>query len=549
MNTSQPEAVAHIPEADSFDFQRSLETVKQAVFYHKMLIAVTMVLTLAIVVVYMVAFPANYEAQVVLIADSDEDMDTEDFYRHWNIFRGDSLNDEGQMMISSLIVGKVVDELDLKYVDVYHSFMNHLGYLWVESLIGKAYRKVKSWIFPPDTRFVLSPEELERGKTILSFKDGIALAAVPDTNVGALVARGPSPRIADIANTMVDLFLEERKNRMRAEADKAYKALKIEVDKALVKLDGIENELEEHYEENNMMMAFEKDKLQVTTWIQLKASIVEDEANLAHIVAKLEEVNRQLETQEKDTVSSRVLIKNSSRVTLRNQIVQLQIALEQARIRYNEGSPEIEEIQDQIAAIGALWSAEEESEEASATRLVNETYQSLQILKSSLMSDLKGVTATLRVKKESDRKIEERLKALPSKLHSTQKLEREHRLLENRYVGLSEKLTMAAVSMAAISSAPAALQVVDYAQYPEKPYWPKAKYLVLGALVFGALMGIAIAIVLDFIYGRVSRYRLSTGSTPADIYAILPRDRKYLAGLYKLVVPDAEMKTEQVVSR
>ena len=169
------------------------------------------------------------------------------------------------MMTSGVVIGQVVDKLGLRYEDVYHTTLNHIGYLWGESLIGKTYRKVKAWLFPKKTIYTLTPEEFERAKTIVSFKNGVFLRVVPETNVGALVVRGPSPRVADIANTMIDLYMEDRKIRMLEEADTAYNALKAEADKALNELREFEKTLEAHYQENNMLLAFEKDKVEVGT--------------------------------------------------------------------------------------------------------------------------------------------------------------------------------------------------------------------------------------------------------------------------------------------
>jgi len=533
-NTEIIEAIPHNPNADSFDFQKSLEMVKQAIFCHKLLIAFTIMLTLGIVIVYMVAFPANYQAEVIVIADTQDDVAREDFYSHWALFRKHPLPDEAEMMTSAAVVGMVVDKMELKYDDVYHSFLNHLGYLWVESWIGKKYRAFKTWLFPPKTQYTLSEEEFERGKTINSFKDGVALRVVPETHVGALVVRGPSPRVADIANTMIDLYLEDRRNRLVAEAETAYKALKIESDKALKELREVEMKIEEHFKQNDMLIAFEKDKVEVGTWLELKASIVESEAKLAYYEETLKEIDRQLLSEQRDTVASRVTTKNSARVKLRDQIVQLQILLEQAEIRYNSNAPEVTEIKEQINALTGLWQQEEEVEEAQATQLISENYQSLKSRKSVLLSEIQGLRANLKVKRAADERIESKLKTLPVKINKTNQLERERGLIETRYMGLSNKLMIATVSKATIESAPAAIRVVDYAEYPEKPYWPKAKYLVLGAIVFGAMMGVIAAMLLDLVYGRVSRYRLSASTSHNEIYAVLSRDSRFLNRLYDL---------------
>lgn len=534
MNTESAEAIPHRPEADSFDFKKSLELIIQAIVCHKLLIAVTMVLSVSLVIMYVVIFPANFEANVVLIGDPENDFQRDEFYNYWAIFRKHPLPDEGELMTSGVVIGQVVDKLGLRYEDVYHTTLNHIGYLWTQSWIGKGYRAVKYWLFPRRTTYALSPEETERAKTIVSFKDGVFLRVVPETNVGALVVRGPSPRVADIANTMIDLYMEYRRSRMLEEADTAYNALKAEADKAQQELSEFEISLEDHYQQNDMLLAFEKDKVQVGTWLELQASIVESEAQLAYFEETLREIDRQLATEEKEITSSRVYINNSARTTLRNQIVQLQIALEQTRLRFNEDAPEVVEIKRQISELTRLWDAEDELEQSQSTQLISETFQGLQSRRSVLLSDIEGLKANLKVRREADRNLGVRLSTLPGKIKRTNELEREHAALEKRYVGLSEKLMMADVSRATVKSAPSPIRVVDYAEYPEKPYWPKTKYLLLGAVIFGAGLGIFNALIIDFIFGRVSRYRLSIARTKHDIYAIVSRDADFLNRLYGL---------------
>ena len=110
----------------------------------------------------------------------------------------------------------------------------------------------------------------------------------------------------------------------------------------------------------------------------------------------------------------------------------------------------------------------------------------------------------------------------------------------------SAKLTTAAISRATVLSAPPALQVIAYAEYPEKPYWPKTKLLLLGALVVGAIVGLLASITLDFIYGRVSRYRLSATTARYEIYAIVRRDTEFLASLYSLADPDSDTSVKRL---
>jgi uncharacterized protein involved in exopolysaccharide biosynthesis len=337
---------------------------------------------------------------------------------------------------------------------------------------------------------------------------------------------------------MVDIFLEVRRERLMNEAETAYDALKGEVDKARLKLVAIEKNIESHYKDNDMLFEFEKDKLQVNSWLELKTQIVNIEAKIHDTLASLDEINKQLSKENKNIIASKVIIKNSSRAQLRNQILNLKIALERTRQRYKEDSPEVREIQEQIEGLTQLWNQEEKSEESQSTQLISETYQSLFNRKNLLLSNLAGLKANIKVLKDAEKSIADKMEMIPKKSKVTHELERERTMLEKRYIGLSDKLTIAAVSKATILSAPSSIKVVDYAQYPEKPYWPKTKYLLLGAIIFGAMMGLFAAIILEVIYGRVSRYRLSSKTTSDKLYAIVARDTEFLSRLYGLKLPE-----------
>lgn len=124
------EAIPHIPEADSFQFQATLDMIKQALFSHYWLVAVTTALTMALVGAYIWIWPPTFQATVMLMADSDKDIQRTSFYQGWNVFRREGLTDESTLMVSTPTLKEVVRRLDLKYDDVYHPFFNYVIHLW-----------------------------------------------------------------------------------------------------------------------------------------------------------------------------------------------------------------------------------------------------------------------------------------------------------------------------------------------------------------------------------------------------------------------------------
>jgi uncharacterized protein involved in exopolysaccharide biosynthesis len=533
---SEPiESIRHVPEADSFNFQKSFETIKIAILFHRWIVIATMAGTLAVVIMYMMLFPPVYQASLTVLAESPEDSQRNEFYNHWNVFRKNTLNDESELLVSGLVVGELVDRYDLKFDDVYHTFFGHLGYLWVESSIGKAYRAVKRFIFPPaESPYQLTEEELERGKTIDSLKEGIILSPVPDTNLGVMVVRGPSPRVADMANELLRIFLDVRKERLSAEAERAYDAIEVEVNKARAELEKVERRIEKHYSDNNMLLAYEKDKVQVTNWMELEAQLIELESQKSSFEQTIASLDAQLANTDREIITGRVLRNNDAYDTIRAQIIQLSITMEQLRQRFRDDSPEIMEIREQIASLRNLLESESETVEAQRTSVVSDTYMNLLTRREQIVSELECLKAGLAVKRSEAARIGASLDGLPEKMRVTRQLEREFQILEKKYMALSDKLMIAAVSKATVRSAPPAIELVNGATYPEKPSFPNKKLFILGALVFGLVAGIFAAVVIDFIYGRVSRYRLSNLDAKTGPYAIVSSDSDFIRRLYGL---------------
>ena len=534
MNIDLPEAIQHYPEADSFDFRRSWEAIKITILGHTRLIAFVSLSAVAVVLVYIVAWPPIYQADVVVIAQSPDDRQRAEFYNQWNLFRVDDLSDEAELMTTPSLLSDVVDELDLSYQDVYHPFLSHAAYLWGESWVGKTYRKIKYFFFPrPVGPYTLTEEEVDRARTVHDFKAGVGIVPTPDTNMGRLAVRGPSPRVAEIANTLIDTYLQDRQTRFIDEAQTAYDSLEAEAEKARRELASSEADLERYYTENTMLLAYEKDRVEVSQWLEMRATVVDSESILASMEHTLSEVDRQLGTESSEVVASRVYAKNSIRESLEANRSQLEIALAQTRLRYRPDSPEVRDIERQIEAIEGMIQAEDERQELQRSLTLSETYESLRQRRSQLLGEIEGIRASIEVKQSALAELEDHVRAIPERVSVSQSLQRERDLRQKKYLGLQDKLMIAAVSLATIRSAPPALRVVEYAVPPDKPYWPKTKLFLLVALILGAIGGTVLSLILDVVAGPVSRYRVSAERF-GDVYAIVRQDSEYLARLYSL---------------
>lgn len=177
-------------DADNFDVRGTLLNVVVATRHHKWLVILTCALALGLVTAYIYLFPPIYVAESKLVAESSSDFSRDAFYVSWNVFRKDDPRTEIELMTAGPILKEVIRRENLKYNDVYHPFLSHLSYLWMQSPPGIAYRNFKKR-FLGASEGELSPEEEELARTIADMGDGISVEPIGESNVGRLVVKGP----------------------------------------------------------------------------------------------------------------------------------------------------------------------------------------------------------------------------------------------------------------------------------------------------------------------------------------------------------------------
>src|SRR5262249_5782121 len=125
-----------------------------------------------------------------------------------------------------------------------------------------------------------------------------------------------------------------------------------------------------------------------------------------------------------------------------------------------------------------------------------------------LTAELPRVQAGLAVRKETLGGYSAHVGRIPEEATAAGALLREARRPGWNYKLLNERLSMAQVSLATVSSAPSSMRVADYAMPPAEPAWPSERLFMLGGLAVGLLGGVAVAMTLDLLQGRVTRTRL-----------------------------------------
>ena len=522
------EAVPHHPEADSFELRVTLGNLRQAVQTRFWVVVATTLIATSIVIGYILVWPATYEVEVMIAAESEKDAQRSSFYSGWSVFRREGLVDEGALMTSLPVLKETVRRLDLKYEDVYHPFLSYATHLWTESWIGKTYRKAKGWIFPKKPNpYEPTPQEIEQYKVLADFRKGVGVDQVRDANIGLLVVKASSPRAAEIANTLVDVYFEQRRARQVAEAQAAHDSLAAEVARVQEELAAIDQGVVRFRRDNGILLQFEKEKVEVGQYQGLRLAVAEIEANIAAKEDMLRSIEKNLAAEGTAIDRDRVF----KDTAIQDRVTKLEAQLAQVKQLFQPDSREVREIEEQIR-IAMAGIDKGGTTIVRNTARVGEAYELLRARRVDLAAQLAGDRASLAEKRKELARMSASVGRLPEKIRVSTEFDRMVAVTESKLRVLYEKLAIATVSLATVKTAPQALRVVEYAAPPEKPVWPQTKLIVPAAVLFGLVLGVMAALVLELAFVRANRYRLWEKDAVYRVFAVVDQDRRFLDSIY-----------------
>lgn len=515
------------PEPDSIDFRTTWLSIRQSCRAHKMLIGLTCAFSVLFMIVYIVVWPPVYASAVTLAGESDRDESREAFYQTWNIFRKDSLTDEVYLISTRPVVEDVVEKLNLTDDDVHHSPLSYVGKLWGDSWVGKGYRAIKRFFLGGNKNpYGLTEAEIDRLETIRNFQSGVKLETFSDSTIGRLVVKGPSPRVAEMANTLAASYLEHRRQRYVNEADAAFRVLSEQAQKADTDLIALEQRMKQYYRDHGLAMTPERDTLDLAQWGTLRGAIAQHETAIAEGTATLAKVQAQLAGVSPESTTNRLMRPSSARQSLLAQIAQAELARKQLLIHYKPEAAEVVDLDQQLAALRAQLAAEPPEVEEQRSLVINDAHRALEVRQRELEADLAGHRAALAAQRSQAANLTSDMRAIPERAAITHEFDRARAELEKRYVLLVEKMEAARISRDAAASAPQTIRIVEQASVPQQPIWPKAKLMIPGAALLGLGVGVALALLADLLGGRVNRYRFANESERMGAYAVLVHDRR-----------------------
>jgi uncharacterized protein involved in exopolysaccharide biosynthesis len=543
------EPIPYQPELDPIDWRTSARRARNAVVRHVPLILASIAVSFLLLFAYVRLFPPVFKAEALMQAEPDSDTNRNEYYSMWNLFRKADMKSEPELMTSGRVAKLVVQDLHLKFDDVHHTMLTQIGYLWTESFVGRKYRAFKEWLFPPDpAMYKATPEEIEFARTVDAFRDGIKVESIAGTSMARVIVLAPTFRAGEIANRLIDIYLAERVRMFRAEADRAVKTLETEVQRASADLEAIDRKKFEFDSKNKVVLDFEKDKLLVADWVKLQSSVTDVKGIIAGLEASLAVVEAQLAVESSEVVQAKTMQDSKIKGLMQGREFELNSVLQAMRERYRADSPDIQQIERQLAEIRGSLAKEPDKVMVAQETIMNPAYTELRARQQSLKTQLASAKATLATKSKPMGELETRMNLYPQMVRTITEYGRVREGLESRYKLLRDRLMMADVSRASVASAPASIRIIDYASMPMRASWPRMIILAPSALALGLFLGFGMALLAELFSTSVNRDRLS--SRPEyPVYAVIDMRPILAARAAAQGLPDMAVAVDSAIRR
>ena len=512
MKTAEPGGP---PELDAFDARAALQSIAGAARHHRRLLTMTCVVTFILVTVYVIVWPPVYQATATLMVERDTDPVRDSFYIGWNVFRKDDARTEIELMQSGPVLKEVIEREGLTYDEVYHPMSSHLAYLWGQSWVGQRYRAVKGRLLGEDTAGAPSAAELSLARTIVDLRSGVEVEPVAESNVGRLHVKGPSRKVATIANAIVDVYLKRRADRYHAEALRAYEVLTEEVGVAGDELAEVERRRLKVASGTTLAFDFQKEALEVQKLTDLEENIATTRTRIAAIDASLREIVQQLANDPPTRVPSSV------REALKMKRMEAQTSLVEARLRYREDSPEVAIYKAALVELDSMINEAGQAPALVTSDGLSGAQQDLVIRRNALRAERVGAEAGLAIMERTGADFRSRLSSVPARQSALRSVDRDYALAQEKYKELLAKRAQAAVSLATARATMPSMRVVEYAVPPARKSWPRLGILYSAALLVALILGLAAAVVKSQLDGRVRWGIVVHGRIPMPVYGTL----------------------------
>ncbi|QSJ15835.1 polysaccharide biosynthesis tyrosine autokinase [Nostoc sp. UHCC 0702] len=307
---------------------------------------------------------------------------------------------------------------------------------------------------------------------------------------------------AKVVNQLMEVYIKNNIEANRAEAVSARKFILKELPASELSVRAAESTLRKFKEENRIIALETEANLAVQTISSLEQQLAQAQAQFANVTARSKELQNQGSIDSRQSVSFASLsqVPGIQQVLTQLQEAQNQLTVEQTRLQPTH--PTIINLEEKIAALNSLLEGRIKEVAGSNQQIPVENLQ-IGELRQSLIENfasteaerlgLSGQIATLSSKLSA---YKQRVNVLPRLEQIQRQLERKLKASQTTYEALLTRLQE--VQLAENQNIGNA-RIISPALVPDQPTGPRKALIIAGGGIFGIMLGIIAAFMLDLI--------------------------------------------------
>ncbi|KLO20844.1 sugar tyrosine-protein kinase [Marinitoga sp. 1197] len=426
----------------------------------------TVVITVALTILYLFLTTPIYEASVTLKIESQQSSSISDIFSSQLTSSRPEISTEVELIKSRTNIEKVIDDLNL-----------------VEYFKNK-------------TDDEKTKKEINKYNIIKTLSEMITVSPVKDTNIVKISVQSDDPEMAKkIANKLAEVYNEFLKTLSKNEYTVKREFIEKQIPKVENDLKAAEEKIRKFKEENKVFLLDEEAKNILSFTLEYDKQINSYNLQLEETKAKVRAFNDLLKKVDEKIISSETISTNPFINQLKSKLINYKVELAGLTNIYSETDPKVKEIKDKIAETEKLLKEQVTKIVTSQVKTINPAYQDiyLQLIESQYTTEV--IKSTIQALTKLKETYNQKFAKLPLLEQQLLELQRDIKVKENLYTLLLEKLEETRIAEAGVIGT---AKLIDSAITPDKPIKPNKKLTAAIGGVLGIFLGILVAFIIEY---------------------------------------------------
>ncbi|MEM1394513.1 MAG: polysaccharide biosynthesis tyrosine autokinase [Cyanobacteria bacterium P01_H01_bin.150] len=343
-------------------------------------------------------------------------------------------------------------------------------------------------------------------------------------------ADGNPKKAADIVNTVIENYIQQNVEANKKETRDAGKFLAEQLPNAEKSVREAELELRQFKEKYKIVALQVEAGAAVETINKLEQQISQQQAQLAHVTARLANLRAQAQVEPQKAVMSAQLSQTPGVQKVLAQLQEAQSNLALERTRFQPGHPTIVGLEERVAALRSLLNQRTNQIAGSEEQIEQKNLQ-LGELRQALIAEITQAEAEEDGLKQQITTLSNKFNAYRQRANSLPRLEQTQRELERKlqaaqstYQTLLTKVQE--INVAENQKIPNA-RIISKALVPDYPQGPRKILFIIGGGAAGVLLGIITGFGLDLIDRSVKTVKEAKEVLKYTLLGVIPASGKH----------------------